>query len=106
MESTAPRCRDARDAYAKRPEVDYRLYIGLWNRREPPNIHLNSTASDTIRCERIVYRDNSGQVTSTGILAGQVTSLIMVYDIFRGLQLGLVYDFISKLLIKLCHHFT
>jgi hypothetical protein len=51
-------------------------------------------------------RDDSGQVTSTGIFAGQVTSLIVVCGILRGPQLGLVHDFVSKLLTKLCHHPT
>jgi hypothetical protein len=55
MESIAPRNRDVRDIYAKRFIIDYRLYIGLRNICEQANIYFNDTASDAIRCKRIIY---------------------------------------------------
>jgi hypothetical protein len=55
MESIAPSSRNIRNTYTKRPIIDYKLYIGLRNIREPTDIYLNNTAGDTIRGERIIY---------------------------------------------------
>jgi hypothetical protein len=55
MESIAPSSRNIRNTYTKRPIIDYRLYMGLRNMREPTDIYFNDTAGDIIRGERIVY---------------------------------------------------
>jgi hypothetical protein len=55
MKSIASRHKDVSDAYTRRLIIDYRLYIGIWHRRKPPNIYLNNTAGDAIWCERIIY---------------------------------------------------
>jgi hypothetical protein len=55
MESIASSSRNIRNTYIKRPIIDYRLYMGLRNMREPTDIYLNNTAGDTIRGERMIY---------------------------------------------------